>query len=295
MRPGESETELRDWLRRNLALLESGSLQCSMEAACWAIVAAPDAGAQRWLLPLQQRDGSWPGTTQSPVPNVSVTALAVLGLLNSRGARDAAVGRALRFLEGTAGLEGHWLWRWKFRLVDRAVQMRPEFVGWPWTPGAVSWVVPTALAILALSMLPASDRISVIDMRLRSGSSMLLDRRCQPAGWNAGNSVVLGVPLAAHVDATALALLGLWQAAPKVDLNADLDWLGRQLVTCRSAYSLAMGVWALKVHGREVGKYEQRLSRIGPESARDLEATAYRLLARRAQPGCHPINWVGSQ
>jgi hypothetical protein len=32
---------------------------------------------------------------------------------------------------------------------------------------------------------------------------MLLDRMCPGGGWNAGNSVVYGVPLTPHIDATA--------------------------------------------------------------------------------------------
>jgi hypothetical protein len=35
---------------------------------------------------------------------------------------------------------------------------------------------------------------------------MLLDRACVGGGWNSGNSVVYGLPLLPHVEATAIAL-----------------------------------------------------------------------------------------
>ena len=38
---------------------------------------------------------------------------------------------------------------------------------------------------------------------------MLFDRACVDGGWNSGNSVVYGVPLRPHIEATAIALLAL--------------------------------------------------------------------------------------
>jgi hypothetical protein len=81
--------------------------------------------------------------------------------------------------------------------------------GWPWQPATCSWVVPTALSVLALKQTPASgvDRRAV--HRIRRGEEMLLDRACPQGGWNAGNGVVYGSAMAPHLDATALALLAL--------------------------------------------------------------------------------------
>jgi hypothetical protein len=73
---------------------------------------------------------------------------------------------------------------------------------------------------------------------------MLLDRMCPGGGWNAGNSVVYGVALAPHIDATSLAVTALrfHHHLPEV-----MQSLSRLLATkCSSAYSLAWKILALR-------------------------------------------------
>lgn len=106
------------------------------------------------------------------------------------------------------GKEANWFWRWKFLAADRHVRFDPDKFGWPWIPDTVSWVVPTALAILALSQAPcACGGLEDIHIRVDRGIEMLMDRVCPGGGWNAGNGVVYGSALAPHPDDTAIALL----------------------------------------------------------------------------------------
>ena len=77
--------------------------------------------------------------------------------------------------------------------------------------GTTSWVIPTAFALIALQQAsqrgyPKTDRLTE---RIELGTSMLLDRMCPRGGWNSGNGVAFGVPLAPHIDATSIALLAL--------------------------------------------------------------------------------------
>lgn len=79
---------------------------------------------------------------------------------------------------------------------------------------------------------------------------MLLDRACVRGGWNAGNSVVFGVPLEPQPDFTAMALLALrssvYDNQPLV--NRSLDYLADRFELSRPPYSLAWASMALSAH-----------------------------------------------
>ncbi len=133
-------------------------------------------------------------------------ALCTLTVLNEI---SVASDRALRWLLEERGKEGHWFWRWKFKTADRNVQFDPDKYGWPWISGSASWVIPTAFSIIAIKQFTVCNRSEASEKRIHLGVDMLLDRACVDGGWNSGNSIVYGVPLRAHVDATAIALLAL--------------------------------------------------------------------------------------
>ena len=69
-------------------------------------------------------------------------------------------------------------------------------------------------------------------------------------GWNAGNGIVYGFPLAPHADATALALLALLSEPPNDFISSSLDWLERRAETCFAPWSLAWTTLALHAFGR---------------------------------------------
>jgi hypothetical protein len=100
------------------------------------------------------------------------------------------------------------------------------------------------------------DRVS---FRIRCGKEMLLDRACPGGGWNAGNGVVYGVPLAPHLDATAIALLALGGEQRNDPIASALDWLWRTAATCSAPWSLAWSILALDAHGRPVEALVDRL------------------------------------
>ena len=71
---------------------------------------------------------------------------------------------------------------------------------------------------------------------------MLLDRACPGGGWNAGNGVVFGAALNAHIDTTAIALLALTTDDIQPEVRRGLSWLRPKSAGCSSAYSLAWSV-----------------------------------------------------
>ena len=161
--------------------------------------------------------------------------------------------KGFHWLMNCSGRESNWLWKWKFRTADRHVRFDPDKFGWPWVPDTVSWVVPTAFAILALNQLPCScGGFELAPSRVARGVEMLMDRVCPGGGWNAGNGVVYGSPLAPHPDDTAIALLALTDQTQDPVVQSSLQWLERTVPSLTAPWSLAWAILALAAHRRPV-------------------------------------------
>jgi hypothetical protein len=253
-------TELR---RRQLpaggwAALRS-SAQASLESTCLTTLAigSDDSDearlAQEFLGRVQNPNGSWPAFFGDDQDGAWVTSLAVIVLRDVATAISARLS-GIHWLMKCQGKEANWFLRWKFLTTDRHVRFDPDKFGWPWIPDTVSWVVPTALAILALSQVPCScDGLKETRIRVDRGIEMLMDRACPGGGWNAGNGVVYGYTLAPHPDDTAIALLALNNRPQLPVVQASLKWLERTAQTLTAPWSLAWAILALAAHGRAVG------------------------------------------
>src|SRR5665213_734611 len=236
--------------------------QGSVESLCLTILALrrqPSielALAVQALDGLQNPDGSWPAFLGDEPEGCWTTALAVLSLMAARH-RTKQLARGIQWLLDARGREANWLWRWKLSTVDNKVKFDPAKFGWSWTVGATSWVIPTAFALIALQQARQRgyDKTARLTERVDLGSSMLLDRMCPGGGWNSGNGVAFGVPLAPHIDATSIALLALTRHEVEQAVHLSLHWLVNRLAGCPSPYSLAWGILALAAYrntGREV-------------------------------------------
>jgi len=180
--------------------------QDAVEPTCFVILALrhqPSAYVERALdvlENLENQDGSWPAFLGNDLEGCWTTALVVLSLLATRH-ESVCVHRGIQWLLNARGREANWLWRWKLRTVDNHVRFDTGKFGWSWIPGTTSWVVPTAFTLIALKQ--ASERgfcrSAQLGERIELGTSMLLDRMCPGGGWNSGNGVAFGVPLAPHL------------------------------------------------------------------------------------------------
>jgi hypothetical protein len=210
------------------------------------------------LLRWQNVDGSWPafpGDTEGSW----VTSLA-LTVLNTLGDGSGASDRASRWILEIRGREGYWPWRWKFKVADRNVGFDPDKFGWPWTPGTTSWVIPTAFSLVAIKQFTACRRSELSERRIRTGVEMLLDRACIGGGWNAGNSVVYGVPLEPHVEPTAIAMLALQDEPRSAVVQQSLYWLRRRAAKLQSISSLATAILVLFLYQDRIQELQERLS-----------------------------------
>lgn len=209
---------------------------------------------------MQNPNGSWPAFLSDDKEGSWTTSLALIALHEDIGAIVQRV-NGFAWLAESAGEESHWLWKWKFRTTDRHVRFDPDKFGWPWIPSTNSWVVPTAFAILALHQLPRSCGLNGAERRVEIGIQMLLDRACPGGGWNAGNGIVYGNPMAPHPDDTAIALLALSSQAPEPIVTASVDWLEQVAPGLRAPWSLAWSILALAAHHhRPVDSLVLRLS-----------------------------------
>jgi hypothetical protein len=272
-----------------------GSTQVSIEVTCLASMAmnsfAIDAVIRSIaaLLRSQTPEGSWPafvGDTEGSW----VTALAI-STLNIQNDPSDARERAFRWMLETRGREGHWLWKWKFKTADRQVNFDPEKYGWPWTPGANSWVIPTAFAIIALKQFTVCDRTAASENRVRRAVGMLLDRACRGGGWNAGNSIVYGVPLVPHIEPTALSLMAL-QDEPKTPfIQSSVEWLKVSSSGCDSIESLSWSILALFIFQEAIAELQTRLALLmaSPASIANNATLALGLLALRCGKMIHPF------
>lgn len=223
-------------------------------------------------------EGSW----------VTALAISTLNIINDRSdARE----KAFRWMVATRGREGHWLWKWKFKTVDRQVSFDPEKYGWPWTPGANSWVIPTAFAIIALKQFTVCAKTAEAENRLRRAVSMLLDRACHDGGWNAGNSVVYGVSLTPHIEPTALSLMALQDEPRTPFIQSSVEWLKASSAGCSSIESLSWSILALFVFQEPIGELQTRLALLiaNPASISNNGTLALGLLALRCGEMIHPF------
>ena len=239
--------------------------QAALEPACLALLALRwDSSPARalgleFLLRMQNPNGSWPAFSGDDSEGSGLTALAMIALINN-GEMALQTERGVEWLLRLKGREAHWFWRWKFETTDTHVRFDPNKFGWPWQPGTCSWVIPTALSMVALKQAFVCCKPEQVSFRIRRGAEMLLDRACPAGGWNAGNGLVYGVPLAPHLDATAVGLLALGGVQRNNHAVASaVDWLEHTVQTCSAPWSLAWSVLALDAHSRPIEGLVDRL------------------------------------
>jgi hypothetical protein len=271
------------------------SSQTSVEATSLAAMAlssessdASRSGIEQ-LLHLQRRDGGWPAFLGDSEGSWT-TALALCALnemTDFAGARE----QGFHWLIAERGLEAHWFWRWKFKTADRNVRFDPDKYGWPWISGSASWVIPTAFSIIAIKQYTVCNRRAESEKRIHFGIEMLLDRACVDGGWNSGNSVVYGVALRPHVEATAIALLALQDEQRTEVIQKSLSWLRQNAGGIDSVSSLAWCILSLFVYQEPVGGLKNRLAAIlgDGRDVRNNATLATAILALKCGEMIHPF------
>jgi hypothetical protein len=272
-----------------------GASQESIEATCMSLLGlspeceSASASAVEFLFNSQLANGAWPAF-RGDTEGSWTTSLALCTNIITNHMSEACE-RALKWLLAEKGEEGHWLWRWKFKTVDRNVRFDPDKYGWPWSHGAGSWVIPTAFSVIAIKQYTVCARREASEARIRLGVEMLFDRACVDGGWNSGNSVVYGVPLQPHVEATAIALLALQDEQRNEVVEKSLLWLRQRAATVESASSLAWTILSLFTYRESIEELQDRLAIMIGDGAgiRNNATLAVVLLALRCGEMIHPF------
>jgi hypothetical protein len=244
----------------------ASTAQPALEPTCYSVLALGSLATDirepgfSFLLHAQNPNGSWPVFVGDDHDGSWVTSLVAIALRDVVSAIPARL-RGLHWLLSSAGRESNWFWKWKFRTTDRHVRFDSDKFGWPWFPDTVSWVVPTAFAILAFNQLPCScGGFELAPPRVDRGVEMLRDRACPGGGWNAGNGEVYGSAVAPHPDDTAIALLVLRDRKQDPVVKTSVEYLERTAPAITAPWSLAWAILALAAHRRPIASLRRSLS-----------------------------------
>jgi len=215
------------------------------DSTAWAIISLSAYGLDRkrcergreYLVSQQAPDGRISISPSHPEASWP-TPLAILAWQGFSHYHDAQ-SRAIDYLIGFTGrhfpnpdtsIIGH----------DTAIQ------GWPWIANTHSWVVPTALALMAFQEMGLGTHPRAMD-----GQHLLLNRQLATGGWNFGSTTVFKRELHPLPECTAIALQALAGTTPTRDIERSLDYLLHELPHLRTPISLGwallgLGAWGLK-------------------------------------------------
>ncbi len=157
------------------------------------------------------------------------TALSVLAWHGSE-AHESHCSRGVLFLLKTTGQH-------RSKNPDEPVGHDPSILGWPWIDGTHSWIEPTALGVIALTVAGHGRHD-----RVREAIRMILDRQLPHGGWNYGNTTVFGRELHPMPENTGAALAGLAGQAEQGTVARSLDYLQGEVDRLRTPVSLG---WVL--------------------------------------------------
>jgi hypothetical protein len=193
-----------------------------------------------WLLAGQHKDGGW-GFAHNDPESTWQTAWAVWALTK--------VG------PGTPALEAGVNWLVTPSIVSTgddamASELKQNsgidlnINGWPWLPGELPWLEPSAHALLALHAVPSSEAVQT---RLRDGVRLLRSRHLDAGGWNIGVIQMLGAIMPPRPVPTALAILTLALLEPQEIQAADYFVLQQQTDQDGGVLALSWTVMALRI------------------------------------------------
>lgn len=141
--------------------------------------------------------------------------------------------------------------------VEQSANLRQlnQLQAWPWIDGTFSWIEPTAYCLLALK----TRRTSAYDGRIAEAEALVVNRVCDPGGWNYGNAQAFTQDLRPYVPTSALVLLAMQDRRDEPAVAKSVDWLGAHALGESSALALGLAALALHIYGRPVDTLQEQL------------------------------------
>jgi hypothetical protein len=181
---------------------------------------------------------------------------------------------AERLVNGLAAVKG-------LSVTDPDPRQDNRLQAWPWVPDTFSWVEPTAWCTLALKQQRRRAPDDRFEPRIDEAERLLINRSCEPGGWNFGNASVLGQDLRPYVPTTALGLVALQDRRDEPVVIRAVAYLERAWTTEPTAIALSLSAIALRLHDRTTVAVETRLAQDAERAERlgNLQALSMMLFA----------------
>jgi hypothetical protein len=215
----------------------------------------------QWLGERQISDGSWPLNGELKEGSWA-TALSVVALSNFPDQQARVLkgggwivkqkGRGLPFLAAVLV---------RLSITKFEAELNPDLKGWSWTPGAFSWVEPTAYSLMALKKIRSIPNTPKASDRIQQGEKMVYDRMCDGGGWNYGTPSVLGEKGWPYPDITALTLIALQDHAQASANRISLKALEKMLAQEKSGLSLSWSILCFSIYGLDVTEWKKVLAK----------------------------------
>ena len=182
------------------------------------------------------------------IETVNYTANALAALVGVSASPKAPADWLRRLLAGLIDVEGR-----KTPPGDPAINRQDNALrGWPWVDGTFSWAEPTAWCVLALKRGARQAEAQAARTRIEEGERLLIDRVCEPGGWNYGNSNVFRKNLPPYIPTTAIALLAL-QGRDHPAVARSVSFLHEHRLSEKSGLALALTQICLGIYGQSAG------------------------------------------
>lgn len=206
------------------------------------------AKAAKWLGGQQRQDG---GLSPYAAVDQSTWVTSLVLLFSPEDFGDRCYHSALDWVLRQTGQETSWMYRLKLRLNSQAD--RDQSSGWPWFPGAASWVSPTSTAVIGLRRAQLYSRDEAIGRRIDEGKRFLMTHTCQDGGWNHGSERALGYDAEPYPETTGAALLAL-RGLPKDRLAASIERAKRLAQTSTFSEGISWLRMGLAAHGETIAQ-----------------------------------------
>ena len=198
-----------------------------------------------WLKSCQNQDGGW-GIHEDDLESGWQTAWALIALKNS----NAGGNTISRGIEWLTNVSTNLITREEFENQNLPLSDNVGALVWPWLPGQVYWIEPTALAVLALNGIKLSP---VASIRMRAAIEYFRQNRTPIGGWDVGNAGPYDSVVLPQIYRTSLVLLALSVVDPNEIIPNDLSAIRLEMEQDPSILSLSSGLLGLRTVGEDDG------------------------------------------
>lgn len=194
-----------------------------------------------WLMNCQHEDGGW-GINEDDPESGWQTAWALLALIKSTQGKER-INKAVAWLSAVATYS---VSTEEFQMAEFPHRDNVEALVWPWLPGQVGWLEPTALAVIALNQAIGTPLVAE---RIKIALDYFIRYRAPDGGWNIGNTSPLDTIIIPRVYQTVLVLIALADIAPQYIQPGDVNALQQDLTRDPGMLAQAAGLFGLKTRG----------------------------------------------